>query len=60
MAMRTYEITDDGDDFQLALYDGELQVGGAILPQFLGVDAAFEIAQELGEAFAQKANSGDR
>lgn len=49
---RTYQVTDDGDAFDLALFEGDDQVAGAIIPLGMGLDAAFELAQILGETFA--------
>lgn len=60
MAMRVYQVADEGDAFELALFEDGQQVGGAIIPASFGDDAAFELAQFLGECFAQQANSGDR
>lgn len=42
------EITDEGDGFQVALYSGELQVGGALFPDD-GTGHAFEDARQMVE-----------
>lgn len=56
--MKNFTITDDGDSFDLALFQDGVQVGGAMLPiDFFSVDDAHKIAQEMGEAF-QRALGG--
>lgn len=52
MAMRTYQVTDDGEAFDLALFENDIQVAGAIIPLDMGIDAAFDLAKQLGETFA--------
>ncbi len=51
-ATKTYLVTDDGDAFNLALYDDGEQVGGGIFPFVLGEDFAFDLAKRMGDAFA--------
>ena len=48
---RHFTIEDDGDAFQVALYQGGKQVGGGYFPDLPGVDA-FAIALEIGRAFS--------
>ena len=48
---RHFTIEDDGDAFQLALYQGGVQVGGGFFPEDMGGDA-FALALEMGRAFA--------
>ncbi len=50
--MKNFTITDDGDSFDLSLFQDGVQVGGAILPiDFFSEDDAHKIAQEMGKAF---------
>lgn len=44
-------IDDDGDDLQVQMYQGDVQVAGAIIPMSLGDDQAYELARILGDAF---------
>lgn len=60
MAMRAYQLEDEGDSFEVAMFEDGVQVAGVIVPAKFGEDAAFELAQFLGQCFAQQANSGDR
>lgn len=55
--MKTYTIDDEGDSFELAMFEGGVQVAGAVFPIDMGVDAAMELAMLLGEAF-QSAQGG--
>ena len=48
---RHFTIEDDGDAFQLALFEDGIQVGGGYFPEGMGGDA-FELALEMGRAFA--------
>ena len=48
---RHFTIEDDGDAFQLALFEDGIQVGGGYFPEDMGGDA-FELALEMGRAFA--------
>lgn len=59
MAMRTYKVNDDGDGFELALFDGDLQVAGAIVPFELNEDEALQIALALGESWGKSAGDGE-
>lgn len=54
--MRDYRISDDGDAIQLALWQDEQQVGGALFPDD-GSGAAFGLALEVGEMW-KGVNSG--
>lgn len=50
LAGREYLITDEGEDFQLALMVGGVQVGGALFP--VGANgSAFALADAMGKAF---------
>ena len=49
--MRSYEIEDDGDEVQVQLFDGGVQVGGAMFPEG-GDGQAFMLAYQLGENWA--------
>lgn len=53
MAMKTYTVQDEGDGFELALFDGDTQVAGAIFPFELDADEAHELAVFLGECYAK-------
>lgn len=48
---RSYQITDEGDEYQLSLFQDGLQVGGGLFPLAIGEDAAFDLAKSLGESF---------
>jgi hypothetical protein len=48
---KTYLINDEGDAYELALFQDGLQVGGGVFPLSIGEDAAFELAKSLGDAF---------
>ena len=48
---RSFSIEDDGDAFQLSLFQGGVQVGGGFFPEDMGGDA-FALALEMGRAFA--------
>ncbi len=47
---RAYEINDEGDDFELVLWAGGVQVGGAVFPDD-GFGSAFALADEIGRGF---------
>ena len=47
---RYFTIEDDGDAFQLMLFDGAVQVGGGYFPEDSGGDP-FALAIEIGRAF---------
>jgi hypothetical protein len=50
LAGREYQVTDDGEDIQLALMVGGVQVGGALFP--VGSNgSAFALADAMGKAF---------
>lgn len=52
MTARTYRIDDEGDGYGLVLLEDGRQVGGALFPiDVLGEDAAFHLANSLGESF---------
>jgi hypothetical protein len=51
----TYHIQDEGDEFQVAMYLGEVQVAGACVPMLIGEDEALTLARNLGEAWLQSA-----
>jgi hypothetical protein len=48
---KTYQINDEGDEYELVLLQDGVQVGGGVFPFFMGEDAAFELAKSLGESF---------
>ena len=35
MAHRTYEVIDEGDEVRLQLFEGDMQMGGAVFPRNL-------------------------
>lgn len=45
---REYRIEDNGEDVQLYLYEGEMQMGGALFPEE-GDGSAWDLATEVGE-----------
>jgi hypothetical protein len=45
-----FTIEDDGDSFQLSLYDGVNQVGGAIFYDD-GTGKSFELAESIGRFY---------
>lgn len=47
---RGYEIEDDGDGFQVALYQDGIQLGGAFFPDD-GTGEAFQDALEVAQAW---------
>ena len=52
----TFSIDDQGDGFDLALFDGGRQVGGAFFPfDQGGEDSAFDLATMMGAAFVASA-----
>lgn len=59
MAMKTYTVIDEGDAFELSLFDGDLQVAGAILPFHLNEDEAHQLAVMLGESWGKPAGDGE-
>lgn len=48
---RAYKIQDDGDEVQVQLFEGGVQVGGAMFPDD-GDGQAFMLAHQLGEDWA--------
>lgn len=50
-ATRTYLINDQGDEYELALFQDGVQVGGGVFPISIGDDVAFELAKSLGDSF---------
>lgn len=55
----TYQIGDDGDELQVAMFLGEFQVCGAIIPlTMLTPDEAYELARDMGEMWLQSAQGG--
>ena len=48
---KKFEISDEGDAFELALIDEGQQVVGAYFPIALGEDRAFDLAKRIGESF---------
>jgi len=54
-----FSISDDGDSFQLALFDGDIQVAGAFFPDD-GSGQAFELAQSIGRFYGNPINEIDR
>ena len=51
--MRSYRIEDDGDEVHLSLFQGEMQVGGALFPED-GDGAAKQMAEEIGKSWGVK------
>lgn len=51
MAIKTYQIADDGDAYDVSFYIDGHQVAGACVPLDMGIDAAFDLAKSLGESF---------
>lgn len=51
IAKKTYLINDEGDEYELALFQDGVQVGGGVFPFSIGEDAAFELAKNLGDSF---------
>jgi hypothetical protein len=49
---RVYSIADDGESFELAMFEDGVQVGGGLFPDLDGSGAAFDLAYQLGETFA--------
>lgn len=56
---RYFSIEDDGDSFQVYLFEGVVQVGGCCFPDD-GTGAAFDLANEVGMAFGRPINGIDR
>lgn len=53
-SLRAFNISDEGDEFQVQLFQGGVQVAGVLVPFGpAGCDAAFSIAREIGEAFSR-------
>lgn len=48
---RYFSIDDEGDAFNLALFEDGVQVGGGYFPEGFGGDP-FALALEVGESFA--------
>lgn len=54
--VRWYSVEDDGDGCQLLLVEDGYQVGGALVRfDLLGEDAAFDLANTLGQTFVASA-----
>ena len=52
---RFFSISDEGDAFDLSLYQDGAQVAGGIFPvDVLGVDGAFALAEMVGKFFVQE------
>lgn len=50
---RYFNIIDEGDVFELSMYQGGIQIGGCVFPvDVLGVDAAFDLATAVGQFFS--------
>jgi hypothetical protein len=48
--IRTYTITDEGDEVQLQLFEDEIQMGGAVFPDMQDGDN-WDMALELAESW---------
>jgi hypothetical protein len=55
---RFFSIEDNGDGFDLSLFDGINQVGGAIFPDD-GTGKAFELAYEIGCLYGNPISATD-
>lgn len=55
--MRWVTIEDDGDAFDVAMFDDGIQVAGAIVPDD-GAGTGFDLAQEIARAFAGPVGDG--
>lgn len=53
----TYTISDDGDEFQVAMYLGDYQVAGAMIPQNIGEDEALKLALNFGDVFVKSCSA---
>lgn len=53
-----FSISDDGDSFQLSLFDGGVQVAGAYFPDD-GTGYAFELAQSIGRFYGKPIGETD-
>lgn len=50
---RFFNIIDEGDGFELSMFEGGVQVGGGFFPVgALGVDRAHDLAIFLGRSFS--------
>ena len=58
-AGRYFSIEDDGESFQVYLFDGVSQVGGACFPDD-GTGAAFDLAVQIGRSFGAPVSGSDR
>lgn len=56
--MRSVQIEDDGDEFQVLMYQDGVQVAGAIVPDD-GAGGGFDLAQEIARSFACPAGDGE-
>lgn len=49
---RSFRITDEGDAFDLSMFEGDRQVGGGLFPiEPLGVDCAYDLAISMAHLF---------
>jgi hypothetical protein len=55
----SFTIEDNGDSFDLALFDGDVQVAGAFFPDD-GSGKAFELAHKIGRFYGNPINAIDR
>lgn len=51
----SYDITDCGDELQVAFFIDHVQVAGAVIPLEIGDDQAMILAQVFGESFIASA-----